>query len=337
MENTIERYLQDVARRLPEKEREDVKEELRANIYDMLPDGATEEQIRKVLYELGSPASLAGKYRQNPRYLISPAYYEEYVSVLKWILPLVGVVVMVIGFITGSVEAFQTDPSQYYLIITKVISQGIAMGFSGAFQALVWTTVGFVIAERSGEHAEQKGKHSWRIEDLPELNKTEQTHIPLSEGIAELIVAIIFSIIALLYCTGQLPFVMVFSEQGLYFSSVLSESFLAMCIPVVLINLFLGVVAGAAKIKDRRWSVLVCVAVVLKTLVGMAMALYLLKQPNMFSSEFHAFLSNTGILSALPVVNGRNILILLLMGLIVIGSVADSIKTVVKTVKISGK
>jgi hypothetical protein len=337
MDNTIERYVQDVARRLPEKERGDVTEELRANIYDMLPEGATEEQIRKVLYELGSPASLAVKYRQNPRYLISPAYFEEYVGVLKWVLPLVGVVVMVIGFITGSVEAFQTDPSHYYLIVTKVISQGIAMGVSGAFQALVWTTVGFVIAERSGQHAEQQGKHSWRIEDLPAVQKTEQTHIPLSEGIAELIVTVIFSIIGLLFCTGQLPFVMVFSEQGQYFTSILSESFLTMCIPAVLVSFVFGVIAAIVKIKDRRWSVLVCIAVVLKTLVGMAMALYLLNQPNILSPDFHAFLSSAGVLGALPVVNGRNILILLLMVFIVIGSVADTIQTVVKTVKNPGK
>ena len=337
MENTIERYVQDVARRLPEKERGDVTEELRANIYDMLPEGATEEQIRKVLYELGSPASLAGKYRQNPRYLISPAYYEEYVSVLKWILPLVGVVVMVIGFITGSVEAFQTDPSHYYLVMTKVISEGIAMGVSGAFQALVWTTVGFVIAERSGQRAEQQGKHSWRIEDLPELSKTGQKHIPLSEGIAELILTAIFTIVALLFCTGQLPFAMVFSEEGLHFTSIFSASFLTMCIPVVLVTFALSVIVGITKIKDQRWSVPVCVAVVLKSLISMAMSLYLLNQPNMFSTEFHQFWNDLGVLQALPTVNGRNVLIVLLMVLIVIGTISECIKTVVMTVKNSGK
>ena len=77
--NWIERYVYDVARRLPEKDREEVKKELRANIYDMLPENAGNEQVKKVLYELGSPASLAEKYRQKPRYLISPAYYDEYV------------------------------------------------------------------------------------------------------------------------------------------------------------------------------------------------------------------------------------------------------------------
>ena len=47
--NLIERYVYDVARRLPEKDREDVKKELRANIYDMLPENANDEAIKKVL------------------------------------------------------------------------------------------------------------------------------------------------------------------------------------------------------------------------------------------------------------------------------------------------
>ena len=59
--NLIERYVYDVTRRLPEKEREDVMKELRANIYDMLPEGASEDAVKKVLYELGSPVSLAEK------------------------------------------------------------------------------------------------------------------------------------------------------------------------------------------------------------------------------------------------------------------------------------
>ena len=337
MDNTIERYVYDVARRLPEKEREDVKKELRANIYDMLPDGATEEQIRKVLYELGSPASLAGKYRQNPRYLISPAYYDEYVGVLKWVLPLVGVIVMIIGFAVGAFDAVKANSENYAFVFSGVISKGISMGVSAAFQALVWTTIGFVIAERSGERAEQSGKHSWRVEDLPEVQKTEQTHLSLSESIAELIVMSAFTVIGILFCLDRLPFVMAFSEEGLYFTSIFNANFLSLCLPAFLVTFALGVIVGILKIKDRRWSVPVCVAVVLKTLVGMAMSLYLLNQPNILSPEFHAFLSNVDVLSALPMVNGKNILIVLLMVFIVIGAVADTIKTVVTTVKNQGK
>ena len=333
MDNMIERYVFDVARRLPEKEREEVKKELRANIYDMLPEGASEEQIKKVLYELGSPASLAGKYRQNPRYLISPAYYEDYVNVLKWVLPLVGVLVMVIGFATSAFDAVKAGSTNYIYVFGGMMSKGISMGISAAFQALVWTTVGFVIAERSGQRAELSGKHSWRIEDLPEVHKNEQTHLSLSESIAELVVMSVFTVIGLLFCTGRLPFAMVVSEGGMHFTTIFSESFLTLCIPMILITFVLGVFVGIAKIKDRRWSPLVCVAVVAKSLAGMAMSLYLLNQPSMFSTEFLEFWSSLGVLQMLPQVNGKSVILVVLMVLIVIGTVTECVKTVTMTVK----
>ena len=167
--NLIERYVYDVARRLPEKDREDVKKELRANIYDMLPEGMGDEAVKKVLYELGSPASLAEKYRTRPRYLISPAYFDEYVNALKWILPLVGVLVMLIGFAVGAFDAAKSGSTSVPFVISGVISQGVSMGVSAAFQALVWTTIGFVIAEHSGEKKPKVGEHGWRVEDLPEV------------------------------------------------------------------------------------------------------------------------------------------------------------------------
>lgn len=131
--NLIERYVYDVARRLPEKDREDVKKELRANIYDMLPDGMGDEAVKKVLYELGSPASLAEKYRTRPRYLISPAYFDEYVNALKWILPLVGVLVMLIGFAVGAFDAAKSGSTNVPFVISGVLSQGVSMGVSAAF------------------------------------------------------------------------------------------------------------------------------------------------------------------------------------------------------------
>ncbi len=83
MSNMIERYLYDVAKRLPEDIREDVKNELRSNIEDMLSDDPGEEEIEKVLLEMGSPAKLAVKYQPNPRYLISPELFDDYFTGLK--------------------------------------------------------------------------------------------------------------------------------------------------------------------------------------------------------------------------------------------------------------
>jgi hypothetical protein len=100
----IERYVFEVARRLPEKEREDVKRELTANIMDMLSDNPSDEEIADVLNELGDPAKLSEKYRQHPRYLISPAMFETYLRTIKIVLPIAGGVCFILGFLLGIIE-----------------------------------------------------------------------------------------------------------------------------------------------------------------------------------------------------------------------------------------
>ena len=330
--NLIERYVYDVARRLPEKDREDVKKELRANLYDMLPEGASDDAVKKVLYELGSPASLAEKYRTRPRYLISPAYYDEYVSVLKWVLPLVGVLVMLIGFAVGAFDAAKTTAENVPFVISGILSSGVSMGVSAAFQALVWTTIGFVIAEHGGEKKKKAGEHGWRVEELPEVQNAKAS-IPLSEGIAELVLSVVFSIIGILFCTGRLPFAMMFAQGDMVFYNIFSQSFLNMLVPFILVSLLLSIVQGVAKIMDRRWSVFVCAAVVVKKLIDMAITLYMVNQPDILSTEFYNFLVQTHVTDVLPNINGKNVLVIALCVLVIIGAVAETVKTIKLTVQ----
>ncbi len=330
--NLIERYVYDVARRLPEKDREDVKKELRANIYDMLPEGASDDAVKKVLYELGSPASLAEQYRTRPRYLISPAYFDEYVRALKWILPLVGVLVMLIGFAVGAFDAAKTASSNVPFVISGIMSKGVSMGVSAAFQALIWTTIGFIIAEHSGEKKQKTGEHGWRVEDLPEVQNAKSS-IPLSEGIAELVLSVVFSIVGLLFCTGHMPFAMMFAQGDMVFYNIFSQSFLDMLVPFILVSLLFSVVQSIAKIKDRRWSVFVCVAVVVKKLVDMSFSLYLINQPNILNKAFFDFLSDAGVMQAIPSVSGRNVFVILFSVIIIIGAISEVVKSVKLTVQ----
>jgi uncharacterized membrane protein len=153
------------------------------------------------------------------------------------------------------------------------------MGLSAAFQALVWTTIGFVIAERSGEKAEKAGGHGWKAEDLPEVQKDEKANIPLSESIAELIVIVVFSIVGLLFCTGRLPFKKAFSDGNLQFLISSARVFWRCAFRGILVSLVLAVVEGVArKSATARWSVFVCAAVVLKSLVDMAFSLFLINR-----------------------------------------------------------
>lgn len=50
----IDMYVHEVAKRLPEQNREDITLELRSTIEDMLPDDYNEEDVKSVLEKLGS-------------------------------------------------------------------------------------------------------------------------------------------------------------------------------------------------------------------------------------------------------------------------------------------
>ncbi|MEN6596127.1 MAG: hypothetical protein ABFC31_14370 [Clostridiaceae bacterium] len=340
MDNLIERYVQEVTRRLPEKEREEVSRELKSNIYDMLPEHPDEAAIKNVLNGLGSPAALAEKYRQNPRHLISPAYYDEYTRALKWVLPLVGVVVMAIGMLVGAIEAMKGDAASVQdiaYIISNIISKGVSMGVSAAFQALVWTTVGFVIAEHAGEKVKGTKAPVWKVEDLPELQPNEKTRIPLSDGIAELILTVVFSIIGILFCVGSFPFAMIIIDGQMQVANIFSAEFLAALVPVIAVTAAFGVASAVVKIKDCHWTSLVCSLHVLHKLVSMALSVYMLTRPFIFSAEFTAFMKgfNMPELAGFPWfgVNGMNPFLVFIAVMTVIGTIADCAKSIALTVK----
>ena len=84
----LNRYVYDVTRRLPEKQRAEIDKELRGLISDMLVERLGEAEpsrgdVEAVLMELGNPADLADNYRGTRRYLIGPDYFDRYASILK--------------------------------------------------------------------------------------------------------------------------------------------------------------------------------------------------------------------------------------------------------------
>jgi len=120
MKNMIERYVYAVTRRLPETIQEEVKQELKANIYDMLPEGATDEQIERVLRELGHPRDMAVKYQPKDRYLISPRYFADYLYTLK----IVVIILILIGFAVGTLETvIGHTPSHFFELIGSIFQK----------------------------------------------------------------------------------------------------------------------------------------------------------------------------------------------------------------------
>ena len=116
MKDLIERYLYAATKRLPSKQREDVAEELRGLIDDLLIERCgqqtpTEKDVRIVLMELGSPEEVYGRYAENAdKCLIGQPYYDTYKYVLKIVLIAVTVGMTIANLILQVLEP-ETLPS----------------------------------------------------------------------------------------------------------------------------------------------------------------------------------------------------------------------------------
>jgi len=113
----IERYVYAVVRQLPAKQREDIEQELKSLINDMLEErcgdvAPTERDINVVLAELGKPSELAAKYDPNgERSLIGPRYYRRYIQTLKLALPAVALGLSIAAVLSTAIEGIDKDLS----------------------------------------------------------------------------------------------------------------------------------------------------------------------------------------------------------------------------------
>lgn len=193
----IERYIDAVADRLPEKLQADVKLELRSNILDMLPEDPGEEDIRQVLESMGDPAELALQYSPTKRYLIGPAVYDRYIEVLKLVLGIVAItftVLISLDWMFDDVGAYNLADS-----ITSYIAGTVGGVIEGLLQAALWVTIIFVILERKnliGGPSFTKAK-PWRIENLPSQSLSKRSKISKGGTIAGICVTIFLTFLLL--------------------------------------------------------------------------------------------------------------------------------------------
>src|SRR5215210_6101773 len=89
--NLIDRYIAEVGKHLPRKQRTDIEAEIRSTLEDMLEerkqaeDEVSEAQIIELLREYGAPRDVADSY-VGPRYLIGPRVYPTFELVTRIVL-----------------------------------------------------------------------------------------------------------------------------------------------------------------------------------------------------------------------------------------------------------
>lgn len=283
MKNIIDRYLYDVSRRLPEYMRADVERELRSNIEDMLTDNPSDDEIEKVLLELGSPSKLAVQYNPHPRYLVSPELFDDYFMVLKIVaitLAALLAALAVFKIIFGDVGSISVE-SVIGTIVT-VITSFISAAFTGIIQAFFWVTVIFFLVEYFGR---KKGIPPWSPKQLPEVPKNSKVILKPSDTIANAIFTILFSTLFLVG-TIRHPQFIAWYEAGTPRVPLLNEQIVLQFLPLFIFMMAFMLIITVLKLIKGRWSVSIALAQVLYSIFNAVIGATFISRPDVFTEAF---------------------------------------------------
>lgn len=273
MTELTERYVGATLRSIPEKQRTDIEAELRASIDDAVEARVAEgEDVRiaekAVLTDLGDPDRLAAGYAGRSGYLIGPEMFFAYKRLLTVLLI---TVVPIVAVVVGAIDALGGAD------LGSVVGSTISVLISLVVHIVFWTTLVFVVMERSGE---KSPTGEWSVASLPPLAPTSGG-IKLSDTIASM-VALAVAIVGLILSREVLG---VTADDGT-FTSVFNPTMFDFWIPFLIAVLAIEVVFEAIKYRAGRWTwALASVNLALNIAFALP-AIYLLVTDRMFNPAF---------------------------------------------------
>ena len=243
----VDRYIYDVTRRLPDSMRAEVKMELENQIFDMLDGKNDEKSIKRVLEELGNPRLLANGYRGKERYLISPAYFDSYIHVLKIVL----IILAIVGFIGGAIEgAVETYSRPWYEMMGSIISGGIGNMISAMFSGFAMVTLIYVVLDYQKVNLE---KEPWNLDKLPELPKFPNAKISRTSTTVSLIFETTFSVLFVLLLIRYID-VLGWYDGNTIVAPFFHSSTIDVFLPFLIATIVVSVVVHAVMIYQGFWS-----------------------------------------------------------------------------------
>ena len=286
----IELYIQEVTRRLPEKNRADIALELQSTIEDMLPEDHTEQDVKAVLLKLGDPVTLASGYRDRPMHLIGPRYYDVYISLLKMILPIAAVISLIA--LVGD-NPFRDTGNTVTEAIFKIIGKGISGIISTGIQVFFWLTLSFAILERLDTSKDQspvtKDLKPWTPENLKDIpNISKKKAVPMVEVFASLLGLSVFA--ALYFNAANLLGVYEKRNGSLIFvtpsfnQDVLNSYWLLVSCVVII-----GVLFAIYKLFLGRWTLKLALFHAIYQLLYTLAFIIIISNPDLLNPEFLAY------------------------------------------------
>ncbi|HGN6577618.1 MULTISPECIES: HAAS signaling domain-containing protein [Bacillus cereus group] len=298
--NLIDLYIQEVAKRLPEKNREDITLELRSTIDDMLPEDYNEKDVKSVLEKLGSPVSLANGYLDRPMHLIGPRYFDVYTTLLKMIIPIAAVIAL-ISMVAENFIGYSGDQAVLNVIL-QLIGKGIGGIFEVGLHVFFWLTLVFVILERTdkdkGIEPLTTSLKKWTPDDLKNIS-----YIPKKKAISkfEVFGGLMWTAVwaTLYFYANYLVGVYNDTANGLKFvSPTFNQDVLLQYWPIVVIMIVFEICISLYKLVQGQWTQRLAIGNAILQIAGTIVFIVIVVNPHVFNAGFITYLANAFTISS---------------------------------------
>lgn len=287
----MDRYIYQVIRRLPRKQRGEVRMELEELISDMYADKGSME---RVLSELGDPAEFAKQYQSGRQYLIGPEYYETYLWFVKVVLLCSAVPILVISLIKAMGEIPAVTSQNAVPVIARIIAAGLTEGITDALvscmSAFGAVTLIFAVMEWKKIQFEIKRSEKWSVGHLAQEKKVADARwtpkflepVPDKKAVisrADSMVGIVFEVIfCVLLIFAPNLFSIVFTGDGTVTTvPVFNLDQWRIILPVFLVSLLVGLADEILRLVIGVYCKPVMISSIVSSVIQLVLCVVVLK------------------------------------------------------------
>jgi hypothetical protein len=272
--NLIDKYIVEVGKHLPRKNRTDIEAEIRSTLEDMLEERtqnsgpADEATVMAVLKEYGAPHEVAGKYKSR-EYLIGPRLFPFFERVIRVVLAVV-FGASLLGLITSLAQTGLTGPE-----ILSAIGKWISGLFSGMIAAFGYIAIVFAVIERTkiGNRFEKEFTE-WDPKDLERENDPDEVDK------ADHVATVIFSTLALVIFNLYPDLLSIrYLSNGTWVSMPILTPVFFSFLPWINLMAVLQIIFSSFMLGQKYWQAWTRILDIVIHLAGMALAVIILKTP----------------------------------------------------------
>jgi hypothetical protein len=337
--NLIDKYIAEVGKHLPRKQRADIEAEIRSTLEDMLEerkqaDGAllggeavskdqvSDAQVIELLKEYGAPRQVADSY-VGPRYLIGPRIYPTFELVTRIVL-IVLFAIALAGLGLSLAKSSLSGPE-----FLKTIGESALGLFSGLITAFGNIVLVFAILERVLPAKEFEEEEEWDPAEL--AREPDPDRVKFGEQIFEMFFLVLFLVIFNLY-PGAIGIGLFNENDWVFISPILTDAFVSY-LPWLNILILLQLGFNLILLRRGWWNNGLRVANIVLELAGIALAIAMLRGPDLVSLTAAQLAGTPLEESARLFITLGNLIPILVLTIVIIVSSIEVVQMVYKILK----